>query len=81
MNMSEFIDELLSCLKICFSRNATYPCFVVVIIGFMLHADTLGVTAIMRDLVICPTFYETILGFFGASSWFFVFWLKTPQIQ
>jgi len=69
MNMIEFIDEMLTKFKPCFSRNATYRWFVVVIIGFMLRSDTLGVTSIIRDLAISPTLYETMLHFFRSSSW------------
>jgi len=62
--MIEFIDEILTHFKPCFSRNTTYQWFVVVIIGFMLRSDTLGVTSIIRDLAIAPRLYETMLHFF-----------------
>jgi len=67
--MIEFIDEILTHFKPCFSRNTTYQWFVVVIIGFMLRSDTLGVTSIIRDLAIAPRLYETMLHFFRSSSW------------
>lgn len=69
MNMIEFINEILTRFKPCFSRNTTYQWFVVVIIGFMLRSDTLGVTSIIRDLAISPRLYETMLHFFRSSSW------------
>ena len=69
MNVIEFIAEMLTHFKPCFSRNATYQWFVVIIIGFMFRSDTLGVTSIIRDLAICPTLYETMLHFFRSSSW------------
>lgn len=69
MNMLEFIDQILSNFRSCFSRNASYQWFVIIVVGFMIRSDTLGVTSIIRDLVISPKYYETLLYFFRASSW------------
>lgn len=64
-----FIDEILKRFQSCFSRKAAYGWFVILVTGFMLRSDHLGVTSVIRDLAIRPDFYETMLHFFRASSW------------
>lgn len=67
--MWEWLNETLCAFRVCFKREAAFRWFVVVIIGFMIRTDHLGVTAFIRELSIAPHYYETILHFFRAKSW------------
>jgi hypothetical protein len=53
----------------CFSRQAAFNWFVIVIMGFILRLDHHGVTSIIRWLGIKPSLYTALLSFFRASSW------------
>ncbi len=67
--MINFIENILCHFESCFSRKAAFRWFVVIITGFMLRSDKLGVTSIIRDLALAPGCYESMLHFFRASSW------------
>jgi hypothetical protein len=67
--MLKFLNEILSAFRLCFSRNATYEWFVVIIIGLMVRSDHLGVTSIIRDLMLNPRHYGSMIHFFRASAW------------
>lgn len=67
--MLKSIDEILSNFKSCFSRNAAYKWFVIVIFGLMIRSDKLGITSIIRELEIAPRLYETMIHFFRSSAW------------
>lgn len=67
--MLEYIEKILDNFKSCFSRQSAFQWFVVVILGFMIRSDHLGVTSIIRDLALSPNVYETMMHFFRASSW------------
>lgn len=67
--MLNLIDKILNNFKECFSRQASFNWFVIIIIGFMLRSDSLGVTSIIRDLAISHSSYATLIHFFHASSW------------
>ena len=53
----------------CFSRAATFEWFVVIVIGFMVRSDHLGVTTFIRDLSLPSRCYETLIHFFRSSAW------------
>ena len=67
--MLNFIENILCHFESCFSREAAFHWFVTITIGFMLRSDKLGVTSVIRDLVLCPGCYDSMLHFFRASSW------------
>jgi hypothetical protein len=67
--MLTFIDEILNRFRPCFSRNAAFQWFVILVVGLLLRTDQLGVTSVIRDLCLSPSVYETMLHFFRASSW------------
>lgn len=52
----------------CFSREATFQWFVVLLIGMMLRSDYLGVTSVVRELCLDPKIYETMLHFFRSEA-------------
>lgn len=63
------IENILSCFKTSFSRTAAYRWFVTIIIGIMVRTDKLGLTSVIRDLMLNPKAYESMMHFFRASSW------------
>lgn len=52
-----------------FSRVTAFRWFVVVVLGFMVRIDNLGITSTLRALSIAPKHYESIIHFFRANSW------------
>lgn len=52
----------------CFSRKATFEWFVVIIIGLLVRTDSLGVTSIIRGLLLSVD-YMGLIGFFRSSAW------------
>jgi len=67
--MWNLINKILNNFKECFSRQASFNWFVIIIIGLMLRSDSLGVTSIIRDLNLSHSSYATMIHFFHASSW------------
>lgn len=67
--MWKLLDEGLNEFRICFSRKASFNWFVIIIIGFMIRSDTLGVSSVIRDLSIGHNHYVSMMQFFRASSW------------
>ena len=67
--MIKLLDKILNNFRSCFSRQASFNWFVIVIIGLMLRSDTLGLTSIIRDLGLSSNHYESMLHFFHTSSW------------
>lgn len=79
--MLKFISEILLSFYSCFSRTAAFEWFVIVVTGFMIRSDSLGVTSIIRDLALHPKVYPSLIHFFHASSWewdtVFYQWIQT----
>ncbi len=63
------ISRILVQFENCFSRNASFCWFVVIIMGFIIRLDHYGVTSIIRWLGLEPSLYTSLLGFFRAKSW------------
>ena len=67
--MLHFLQQTLFCFRDCFSRNRTFNWFVVVIAGFIARNDQLGVTSVIRGLMLLPKCYELIIKFFHSTAW------------
>lgn len=67
--MINFIDDILNRFRTCFSRKAAFDWFVILVAGFLLRSDQLGVTSVIRDLALRPEIYESMLHFFRSSAW------------
>ena len=67
--MYDFLNEQLMTFRKSFSREATFKWFVVIVLGLMIRQDHLGVTSIIRELDLNPSWYETMLHFFRSSAW------------
>jgi len=67
--MFQFMNENLGGFRKCFSREAAFHWFVIVVVGLMVRTDHMGATSFIRELGIRPELYETMLHFFRATSW------------
>ena len=67
--MWKLLNDILNKFRICFSRKASFHWFVIIIIGFMIRSDTLGISSVIRDLSLGHNHYTSMIHFFRASSW------------
>jgi len=67
--MYDWLNERLMEFRSCFTREATFKWFVIIVIGMMAKQDHLGITSIIRGLDIAPIWYETMLHFFRSNAW------------
>ena len=67
--MISHISRTLQAFRTCFTRQAAFNWFVVVIFGFLVRIDHCGVSSLVRWLGIAPSLYTTLLSFFRARSW------------
>ena len=67
--MIKFIDNIISEFRACFTRNAAFEWFAVIVIGFIVRSDSMGVTSVIRDLCINECLYSTMMHFFRSSAW------------
>lgn len=67
--MRKILEDILQEFRSCFSRQATYGWFVVIIFGLIVRLDHAGVTSIVRWLFLAPTCYDTLLNFIRSSAW------------
>lgn len=63
------IYRILGQFKGCFSYQAAFDWFVIVIMGFMVRLDQHGVSSMIRWLALKPSLYTALVSFFRASSW------------
>jgi hypothetical protein len=67
--MFPHLESILQDLRPCFSRQAAFEWFVMIIVGFLIRCDHLGLTSIVRWLFLTPESDDLILHFFRATSW------------
>ena len=67
--MFNYLEGILASFRKCFSHFRAYSWFVVLVIGFMFRDDTLGVTSVIRTLLLDPGCYEPMLHFFYSRAW------------
>lgn len=63
------MNETLFDFRVCFTRKAAFEWFTVIIMGFIIGSEHVGVTSIIRALCLDSRHYESILHFFRATSW------------
>jgi len=66
--MFNYMTMFLLNFRPCFSRESTFNWFVVVFAGLILRDDTLGVTSIIRALMLPPDQYVPLLGYFRSTA-------------
>ena len=59
--MFDELKRVLTHMESAFSRQATYGWFVIVFVGFLVRTDTLGVSSIVRALMLAPESYTCLL--------------------
>jgi hypothetical protein len=67
--MWDMINTVLFSFKQCFKRVATFRWFVIVVLGFMIWNEHMGVTSFIRELWIDPNHYHVLLHFFRSNAW------------
>lgn len=67
--MFDELKRFLTHMESAFSRKATYGWFVIVFVGFLVRTDTLGVSSIVRALMLAPESYTCLLHFFHSTAW------------
>jgi len=67
--MRDYLQRFLLALRPAFSRQATFQWLVMVVVGFVVRSDTLGVTSILRGLYLAPGVYPALLHFFHSHAW------------
>jgi hypothetical protein len=67
--MLNILMKILDEFSICFSHKATYTWFSIIIVGFIVRHDHVGVSSFMRWLFLESNHYESILHFFRGSQW------------
>ena len=67
--MFKRLEHTLESFKDCFTREAAYKWFVVIVVGFLLRSDHLGITSVIRDLALAGGNYENMRHFFYSSAW------------
>ena len=72
-----YINDILLQFRDCFSREATFLWFLIVVAGLMTRSDHLGVSSIIRELLIDPNKYPSLIHFFHSTAWT----LKKLQIK
>ena len=63
------IEKVLEDFRNLFHRKATYQWFVILVIGFMVRYDHLGITSVIRALSLDGNCYETMLHFFRSRAY------------
>lgn len=67
--MIEHVSRILLLFRSCFTREAAFKWFCIVIMGFLVRLDHHGVTSFLRWLGLKPSLYTAMLSFFRTSSW------------
>lgn len=68
-SIRSLLESVLRGFRGCFGRTAAWVWFVLLVLGFMVRSDQLGMTSVIRDLALAPHVYETMMHFFRATSW------------
>jgi hypothetical protein len=65
----DYISKIIYAFAGCFTRDAAFGWFVIVIVGLLVREDALGVTSIIRSLALDPTGYNALIHFFHSTAW------------
>ncbi len=67
--MFQRLDPIFAVFRPCFSREASFQWFVIIIVGLFVRVDHDGLTSFVRWLSLNPACYEALRHFFYATSW------------
>ncbi|MCP4705756.1 MAG: hypothetical protein GY865_14245 [candidate division Zixibacteria bacterium] len=65
----KIVDKVLFRFYSVFTYEAAFNWFVIVVIGFMVRSDHMGVSSFIRQLYSDPVHYDALPLFFKTSSW------------
>ena len=63
------IEEFLTDFRCCFQYTVTFNWFLVIILGFIVRSDHLGVSSFVRCFYFQSKAYNSLLCFFRSSAW------------
>ena len=63
------LETYLTEFRPCFTREAAFKWFVIIVIAFMQRGNHLGMTSIIRNLMLDGNCYECMRAFFYSSAW------------
>jgi len=66
---TQYYESAIESFRPCFSRQASFCWFAVVMVGFTVRQDAWGLSSIVRWLALSPSCYECLLNFFHSSAW------------
>lgn len=67
--MTKYINSFIFHMKSAFKYKTTFAWFVIAFIGFIIRYDHLGVTSIVRALMLPHNCYPNLLHFFHSNAW------------
>ena len=67
--MIRTLEDKLKPFRDCFTREAAFKWFVIIVVAFMRRSDFLGITSVIRDTMLDGNCYESMLHFFYSSAW------------
>ena len=67
--MFKKIEKMLMSFRSNFSREKSFEWFVIIVIGIILRPDLLGLTSVIRAMMLPGSSYAAMMAFFRASSW------------
>lgn len=67
--MFKRLEHALESFRDCFTREAAYKWFAIIVVGFLLRSDHLGMTTVIRDLALDGCNYENLRHFFYSAAW------------
>ena len=67
--MTEYLVNIVWKMRPAFSRKAAFSWFVIVFAGLILKEDSLGVTSIIRGILLPAVCYPSIIHFFHSQAW------------
>jgi hypothetical protein len=63
------IEKFLTDFRCCFQHTMTFNWFLVIILGFIVRSDHLGVSSFVRCFYLQSKAYNSLLFFFRSSAW------------
>jgi len=65
----KIINDCLQEFRGCFSRAATFHWFLILVVAMVIRDDHLGITAVIRELLLNEKHYPSLVHFFHSTAW------------
>ena len=83
--MTKYLDSFINFMKPAFSHNATFIWFAIAFAGLITKNDSLGVTSIIRALLLPAGANNNLLNFFHSTAWstesLFLCWARWIKME